>query len=353
MTPPRTFLVVPQLPDRCGCYLVGLALCFAAAPICAQDCSVRTNVGYRVVTFGGGLKTAVWYPTREAEARYAYTKDRVGMVARNGEPADCGRLPLVVFSHGFGGCGIQSLFFTEELARHGYIVAAPDHRDALCSVEGGGSLRFIKQDESFFNPKKWTPRTYSDRRRDIETVIDGMLESPMFGKYIDSRHIGAAGHSVGGYVVLGIAGGWAEWKDRRIQVLLLFSPYVLPFVINGRLQAVERPVMYQGAQFDIGITPSLRCNNGAYQRSHPPKYYVELRGGNHFEWTNLLCGGEKTVAGCLRSKTNARIIDDYGIAFLNEYLKGENEELLLRKSPNVATYEHDAGSSTNGPHREH
>ena len=306
-----------------------------------------------MVTFGNGLKTGVWYPTRNAEARYPYTRDRFGMVARNGVPADCGRLPLVVFSHGFGGCGIQSLFFTEELARYGFIVAAPDHRDALCSVDGSGSLHFPKQEQSFFDPMRWTPQTYSERRNDIETVIDGMLASPVFGKSIDGNRIGAAGHSLGGYIMLGMAGGWAEWKDHRIQAVLLFSPYLLPFLNGDRLQAVNAPVMYQGAQFDIGITPSLRGKNGAYQRSNPPKYYVELRRGNHFDWTNLLCGGEETVAGCLQSKPNTRAIDDYAIAFLNRYLKGKPEPFLARKASEVATYEYDESFATNRPRGEY
>ncbi len=38
-----------------------------------------------------------------------------------------GPYPLVVFSHGNGGMRLQSLFFTEYLASHGYVVAAPDH----------------------------------------------------------------------------------------------------------------------------------------------------------------------------------------------------------------------------------
>ena len=38
-----------------------------------------------------------------------------------------GPYPLVVFSHGNGGMRLQSLFFTEYLASHGYVVIAPDH----------------------------------------------------------------------------------------------------------------------------------------------------------------------------------------------------------------------------------
>ena len=35
--------------------------------------------------------------------------------------------PVVAFSHGNGGIRFQSIFLTEVLAQHGYVVVAPDH----------------------------------------------------------------------------------------------------------------------------------------------------------------------------------------------------------------------------------
>jgi hypothetical protein len=41
----------------------------------------------------------------------------------------------VVFSRGCTGCGLQSVSFTEELARNGFVVAAPDYTDAaICHI---------------------------------------------------------------------------------------------------------------------------------------------------------------------------------------------------------------------------
>src|SRR5258708_3056475 len=37
--------------------------------------------------------------------------------------------PIVVFSQGSGGCATQSTFLTEALARHGYFVVAPNHKE--------------------------------------------------------------------------------------------------------------------------------------------------------------------------------------------------------------------------------
>ena len=102
-------------------------------------CSAPFRVGFRVVTIGTGRRMGVWYPTSDTEAPLQYASETAGTAARNGAAAVCGLLPVVVFSHGFHGCGTQSVFFTEQAARRGYIVAAPDHLDAVCSVDGTGS----------------------------------------------------------------------------------------------------------------------------------------------------------------------------------------------------------------------
>src|SRR4051812_32452118 len=40
-----------------------------------------------------------------------------------------GDVPLILFSHGFGGCAQQSYSLTKRLAEAGYAVLAPNHRD--------------------------------------------------------------------------------------------------------------------------------------------------------------------------------------------------------------------------------
>src|SRR4030095_14171612 len=60
-----------------------------------------------------------------------------------------GRQPVLIFSHGFGGCAQQSKFLTEALAADGYWVFAPNHKDARCNggTSGGG-----RPEEPFGSP---------------------------------------------------------------------------------------------------------------------------------------------------------------------------------------------------------
>jgi predicted dienelactone hydrolase len=307
-------------------------------PTSPTSCHAPFTIGYQMIPFHAGRGMAVWYPSGDAQATYQYAPDTASTLAYNGRPlSGCGAFPLVVFSHGLGGCGVQSLFITETLARQGYVVAAPDHADALCRVDGSGGRLTQEQEPSLFDPKAWTDTAYIDRKDDMELAI-AMMTSGAWAGVTDSNHIGVAGHSLGGYTALGVVGGWSSWRDARIKVALLLSPYSLPFSVKATLSGVTAPLMYQGAEGDIGITPFLEGPNGAYARSNPPKYVLKLRGGNHFTWTNFLCGGEKTVANCVADKPDAQRINTYAIAFLNTYLKGQDEPLLTGAGTGLSAY---------------
>lgn len=286
------------------------------------------HVGYTVTKINGRT-VSIWYPTEEQTHTYAYSNDFSSSLAVDAEPSTCTTYPLVVFSHGLGGCKTQTTFFTEELARSGYIVAAPDHKDALCGTSGAPVD--LTTDASFLEPDAWSDTSEIDRRNDMTAVISGMLSSGTFKKSIDRNNIGIAGHSLGGYTALGLAGGWNSWRDSRIKAVLAMSPYAMPFIAHDTLKNIRIPVMYQGAMFDIGITPSLKGPDGAYAHTPSPAYYVELIGGTHFEWTNLLCAGKKTSAECISGNTNAQLINRYGIAFFDTYLKGRSSAVLTSK----------------------
>lgn len=306
-----------------------------------KKCQAPFSVGYRIVKFNG-VQTAIWYPSSDNENNFEYSKDFTSKLAREGIPnSECGRFPLILFSHGLGGCGTQSIFFTEELARHGYVVAAPDHKDALCSVSGGTPSAQLSITDSIIEPEKWNDQSSSDRREDVENVINGLLKDGQLSQIIDSNKIGVTGHSLGGYTVLGIAGAWPSWHDQRIKAVLGFSPYVQPYTIKQTISGVKVPIMYQGSDFDIGITPFIDLKDGAYNQSNKPKYFVKFKGGNHFIWTNLECFGEKTLEGCLKNKPQTKLINSYAFAFFDKYLKGFSSELLNKGSDGLSAYKSD------------
>ena len=102
---------------------------------------------------------------------------------------------------------------------------------------------------------------------------------------------------------------------------------------------MQVPVMYQGAQFDIGETPWLKGPNGAYAMSNPPKYFAELRAASHFIWSNAACSKTSSVQACL-ALPDPSLIDAYGIAFLDRFLKGQSSPLLEENGAGLLAWEH-------------
>jgi len=307
----------------------------------AAACDSTLNLGFHIQTFSSGLRAAVWYPTTSAETQFRYPGSLTSSMALDAPVAACARYPLVVFSHGFGGCGVQSAFFTEELARAGYIVVAPDHNDALCKVDQPLRGNFLRRGkERFVTPGKWTDATYRDRADDIRLALDEILRDPRFGPSIDASRIGAAGHSLGGYTILGLSGARASWKDDRIKAALVMSPYLTPYLTAGTLPSVHIPLMYVGGTGDFTITPRVRRSGGAYDVSNSPKYWVEFAGVYHLDFSNIVCRTYGSIPACLEKSASARLINAYGIAFFNRYLKGQSEPLLDRSNSELAEYRH-------------
>jgi predicted dienelactone hydrolase len=304
-------------------------------------CGGTLNIGFRIKNFGPGLRGAVWYPTTAAESSYTYPGRYRTSLALDAPVAECGqRFPLVVFSHGFGGCSVQSMFFTEALARAGYIVAAPDHKDSMCKVDQPLRINWAERVDMPTKQHDYSDSSYRDREQDIKGVLDEMLRDDEFGRRIDANRIAGAGHSLGGYTILGMAGAWPSWKDGRIKAALLLSPFLTPYLANGGLRSVHIPLMYQGGTRDSTITPDVSKPGGAYEVSNPPKYFAEFKGAGHLDWSNLVCLFHKYIPGCADSVEKPRLINSYAVAFLNRYIKSESEPILDRPDSQLADLRH-------------
>jgi hypothetical protein len=110
-------------------------------------------------------------------------------------------------------------------------------------------------------------------------------------------------------------------------------------MLQQTLSTLQVPVMYQGAQFDYGVTPFLQGPDGAYAQTSPPKFFVEVRAASHFIWSNVACSKVNSVQACL-ALPNPSLIDAYGIAFLDTYLKGRFSPLLSGNGIGLFDWQH-------------
>ena len=239
--------------------------------------------------------------------------------------------PVIIFSHGLHGCATQSRFLMEAFASAGYLVFAPNHRDAAC---GQGRARSAQTAAPLGRPETWTAATYRDRADDVAKLLNALRSDARYRTLGDWTRVGLAGHSLGGYTVLGLGGAWPEWKLDGVKAILALSPYSQPFEVKHTLGGVSAPVMYQGGTRDLGISPTVRKWQGSYDQSPAPKYFVEFDKAGHLAWTNLTTTAHKDIAA-------------YSVAFMDRYVKGDVADPVLTKARadvTVLRYESELGS---------
>ncbi|MFB7471408.1 alpha/beta hydrolase [Kitasatospora sp. NPDC056184] len=182
------------------------------------------------------LMVQLWYPALGAAgrprapyttARVAAELDRIALLdagtiarlrptARLGAPAAPGALPLLLLGHGRKGGRSNCTALAEELAAHGYLVAALDHTYDAAVVEfpDGRLVRSVLEDD----PADWgaTERTeISTRAADLRFVATELTTGRTTRRHAglpcaDPERIGVLGHSMGGS-----AAAEAVRQDRR------------------------------------------------------------------------------------------------------------------------------------------
>jgi len=229
--------------------------------------------------------------------------------------------PLVIFSHGFKGCNIQSASLMEAISKSGFTIFAPNHLDAACNSDKSKKI----DKPEFGKPAKWSDSKYNDRKDDILAVIDGLKREPKWTEKLDFSNLSLVGHSLGGYTVLGLAGGWSSWKMPGLKAVVAWSPYATPFIQSQTLGQIDIPVMYQGGTRDMGITPHLIKSGGAFDQANSPAYFVNFQDAGHFSWTEF----------------NAKqfdLISSYTVSFLRRYALLDASINLDKVSSRVAEF---------------
>ena len=223
--------------------------------------------------------------------------------------------PVLFFSHGFGGCETGSNFLKTALAARGYWVFAPRHADSRCNPSRAAGV--LAPAVPFRFPDRWSDATYVDRANDLLAVHGALQADPSFARRLDFARVGYVGHSLGGYTVVGLAGGWSAWRTPPgVRAVLALSPYVEPFVSHGTMSGVSVPIMFQGGTADAGVTPYVTRSGGAYEGASAPKYVVVFRGATHGAW------------GDRRNRSHDGIVA-YSSAFLDRYVREMPADTLL------------------------
>lgn len=257
---------------------------------------------------GLSLPLEIWFPAASAdETLWAY-EDLFTSAAREGGVPDCAEpRPVVMFSHGNGGVRFQSWFFTEHLASHGYLVAAPDH-------VGNTAFDLGEVPHS---------RLIERRPLDIVAAYEHLLAraqnttDPLYGCVDPDAGYIMSGHSFGGFTTFALAGaaleleasrtlcadegGWlcedletwaAEHPDQaeldgaddRVFAALPMSPAGYEVLVGG-LDRVEAPLMLLSG-LDDTLTPWEAQAQRLYGGLPGRRALVGIAGAGHYSFSN-------------------------------------------------------------------
>jgi predicted dienelactone hydrolase len=272
-----------------------------------------TAISYDTVVVsqdGVELPATVWYPSTQTAqgALVEYADILPGTARSHGDAACAVTRPVVVFSHGNGGVRWQSVFLGEALARHGYVVIAPDHV--------GNTLLDLDT----------IPKEQIALRRplDVMASFDQLLAEERVSHCV-SQDDGYAvmGHSFGGFTSLFIGGATIDtdaleaecdatgipWlcgiEDHADGVVDLRDPRAwasLPLTPAGGhtfaagLADHAVPTLIVGAEFDE-LTSMDHQVFPIYDGVPEPKRLATLLGAGHFSIAGM-CDQLGNVNGC-------------------------------------------------------
>lgn len=390
----RTVLAVAALA-------VVLSLPGASAAVKVPGPDGPFSVGVRVLHAeidGRIAPFLVWYPAeRQDGVPYRYGTG-ISLGAFQDAPPDRAGAPypLVLFSHGMGGCAAQHVFINEHLASHGYVVVAPDHREsAMCHIEGGSEIggarltwSVLKNNfdlsgvvmDLFGDRMKANGYDFTYRAREASASIDRALEwnrepGSFLNGMIDPGRIGMSGHSLGGYTTL-LVGGMPNYcadqpppasecsfqdvglrnipnpccleymrgqdpfrfRDRRVKAIFVMSPAVMFPELDRAAAALEIPIMLVNGddpKFEVPLAPLQTI----YDHAPPPKYLVILKDTDHMTAADstLAVSAAKFILPGFRSNfgLKAQAYNEYCVAFFNRHLKHEGPADALSKPVNA------------------
>jgi len=294
------------------------------------------------------LPVDVWYPVDPEDAAgpaSAYDLLFTQLVSERAfaspEASLEGPFPLVVFSHGNNGIRFQSYFLCEQLASHGFVVAAPDH-------VGNTAVDLLIPGPPF---------TITDRPLDVSFVISRMLArsldpaDPLHGR-VDPTRIGVAGHSFGGFTTLAVAAGFGGVPaDPRVSAIVPISP-VSTILSEAELAGILLPTLIVGGTSDT-TTPVDPQSAWAYQHvSGRPLYRLDVLEAGHNSFTDICAIGEALIdaglppsllgfllgnleEGCSPELVDVaeahRLTNRYVVSFMQAILAGDSSYLPFLK----------------------
>ena len=279
---------------------------------------------------GRRLMVTLWYPAASVRGRplAVYASPRltatlglppVRVHARNRAPARRARLPVVLFSPGFGAPRVFYQALAEDLASHGYLVIAVDHT-------GEAPVEFPNGDIQLLSIDPWSLAAASatrlaDMRLILHRLILQQLSGTSNGPRPDPGRIAVIGHSLGGSTAAAVMRA-----ERRVDVGVDIDGSILG---SASRRGVSRPFMVMKGR--TGLDSTMR---GMLTHSSGPRVALRFADLDHAAFSDLPAVAPTALSpGGSRSVRAIAVERAYLGAFLDRYLLHRRSRLLTGPSP--------------------
>ncbi len=246
-----------------------------------------------------------------------------------------GPYPVLLFSHGWGGLRTQNIAQVEELASHGYVVAAVDHTygavvtvfpDGRTALWNQAILPFGAAQSEFDKAANQLVETWAG---DLGFVLDQLAAGP-FRERLDLKRVGVFGHSTGGGATVVFC-----TRDPRCQAGQAMDAWLEPVPQAVIAAGLDQPFLFMRSE--AWEQPGRNPRNDQLQAEVLTKlrgagYRMTIAGTAHFDFSSLPLFSPLTTALGLKGPIDGarvnEIVNAYTLAFFDQQLKKLPEPLL-------------------------
>lgn len=270
------------------------------------------------------------------------------------------KLPVLVFSHGFGGIPSSYTALLEDLASHGYAVLSVVHPgEATAATLADGKVislfdesgkpkaafgdviaEWAREDETmasvtreadeaaqlrllrgYLSGLRATNATLDRWVKDTKLVLDRLPTAGPLASRLDLDRLGAFGHSMGG-----VTSGQLCLEDRRCRAGLNLDGIPQYGSMIDRKLSQPFLMVYSARPGRTGASDAI------YRRAAPRYYRVDVQNTLHLDFSDMVLWGGPLRSGALGTLAPARAVEITRVV-IREYF---DQELLGKPSPLLA-----------------
>ncbi len=251
-----------------------------------------------------------------------------------GDMLEAGSVPVIMWSHGFGGNKDGASFISRYVASYGYAILHLTHHGTDSSLwEGKAGHPW-----DHLRKAKVSRHTTLNRFKDIPFVLDRLPawvdENAEIGMAFDLSRLGMSGHSFGAMttqVMAGMkfpidSGELSNFAEERFRAGLLYSPVPIAHLTDAPpeeiYRAINMPLFHM-----TGTEDDSPIENFGYER----RLIVREHSGCGEHYLQVLEGGDHMIYNGTRGKLGANplrgehenLIKTASLAFWDYYLKND------------------------------